>query len=341
MRCRKPAALAASLALAVAVASAAPALAEPQVVRVDWAVTPGQFAPLIPTVPQYGPNVYRHYGKSYVVEPIRLQGGGATLTALAAGETDVSTLSPQTLVLAAVNAKLDIRVIAQQVSTEVPGYLNNYYWVHANEVKTIADLKGKVIAVPARNSNIDSSMHTVLARAGLIETRDYQLVEIRFPAALAALESRKVDTAALVPPWNVMAAKNPDLKKLFNIGEAAGAVEAVMWVTTERFIAKHRAVLVDLLEDNIRMRRWMFDPKTRDDAIRQVADFTKAPIATYADWMFTHDDYYYDPHALVDVARLQKNIADMSQAGTVPANIDVSRYVDLSLAQEAAARVGN
>jgi sulfonate transport system substrate-binding protein len=336
MRSTKPAALAASLVLAVALNAAA----APEVIRIDWAVTPGQFAPLIPTVPQYGPNVYRHYGKSYVVDPIRLLGGGASLSALAAGETDVSTLSPQTLVLGVVNAKLDIKVIAQQISTEVPGYLNNYYWVHASEVKTIADLKGKVIAVPARNSNIDSSLHTVLARVGLTEPRDYQLVEIRFPASLAALESRRVDAAALVPPWNVLAAKNPELKKLFNIGEAAGAVEAVLWMTTERFIAAHRAQLVDMLEDNIRMRRWMFDPKTRMDAIRQVADFTKTPIETYAGWMFTHEDYYYDPHALVDVARLQKNIEDMRQAGTVPANIDVQRYVDLSLAREAAARVG-
>jgi hypothetical protein len=106
MRSTTLAALAASLVVAVA----SNAAASPEIIRIDWAVTPGQFAPLIPSVPQYGPNVYRHYGKSYVVDPIRLQGGGATLNALAAGETDVSTLSPQALVLGVVNAKLDIKV---------------------------------------------------------------------------------------------------------------------------------------------------------------------------------------------------------------------------------------
>jgi hypothetical protein len=50
---------------------AAPAAADPVTIRMDWAQTPGQFAPLIPTTPQYGPNVYRHYGKSYVVEPLK------------------------------------------------------------------------------------------------------------------------------------------------------------------------------------------------------------------------------------------------------------------------------
>src|SRR6185312_14579313 len=75
------------------------AKADPVKIRADWNIIPGQFAPLIPTVPHYAPDVYRHYGKSYVVEPLHLAGGGATLTALAVGETDLSTLSPQALVL--------------------------------------------------------------------------------------------------------------------------------------------------------------------------------------------------------------------------------------------------
>lgn len=97
--------------------------ADPLEIRVDWTVVPGQFAPLIPEVPKYAPDVYRYYGKSYIVEPIRLDGGGATLTALAIGSTDISTMSPQALALAVTNAKLDVRVIGQQISTEVPGYL--------------------------------------------------------------------------------------------------------------------------------------------------------------------------------------------------------------------------
>src|SRR5882672_4080280 len=82
--------------------------ADPLKIRADWNITPGQFAPLIPSVPQYAPDVYRHYGKSYIVEPLKMQGGGATLTALAVGETDLSTLSPQALVLGVTNAKLEL-----------------------------------------------------------------------------------------------------------------------------------------------------------------------------------------------------------------------------------------
>ena len=52
------------IALAGAVLAAQPgsAAAEPVKIRADWNIIPGQFAPLIPTVPQYAPNVSRHYG---------------------------------------------------------------------------------------------------------------------------------------------------------------------------------------------------------------------------------------------------------------------------------------
>ena len=94
-----------------------------------------------------------------------------------------------------------------------------------------------------------------------------------------------------------------------------------------------------MLEDNIRMRRWIFDPKTRPDAVRQVADFTKIPAEALNSWVYTHGDYYYEPNAMVDIDRLQKNVALMKEAGIVPQAIDVRPYVDMSLAQEAAARV--
>ena len=327
-----------ALLAATAVACGA-ASAEPVKIRIDWATIPGQFAPLIPTVPQYAPGIYRHYGTSYVVEPIRMQGGGATLTALAAGETDIATLSPQTLVLGVTQAKLEMRVIGQQISTEVPGYLQTYFWVRANEINRVEDLKGKTIGVSARGSNVDSAAHMVMAKHGLQEPRDYQIAEVRFPAQLPALESKKIDAAVLVPPFHLPAKANPAYKPIFGVGDAFGPVETVLFMAKAEFVAKNRAALVDFFEDNIRMRRWMFDPKTRADAIRQLADTTKIPAEQYAGWVYSTGDYFYHPQALVDVDRLQKNVETMKEAGIIPAAIDVKPYVDLSMAKEAAARI--
>ena len=315
------------------------AQAEPVKIRVDWSTIPGQFAPLIPTVPKYAPNVYRHYGKSYVVEPMRLQGGGASLTALAADQVDIATLSPQTLVLGVAEAKLEMRVIGQQISTEVPGYLLTHFWVRGSEVKKVEDLKGKIVAVNARGANVNSAAHIIMRKSGLEEPRDYQIAEVRFPAMIAALESKRVDAAPLVPPFDRIAARNPEFKRLFSVGDAFGPVETLMFMTKAAFVAKNRAALVDFLEDNIRMRRWMFDPKTRMDAIKQLSDTTKIPVAEYAEWVYTTDDYYYHPQALTDARRLQHNVEILKQAGVIPNAINVDPYVDLSLVKEAAARI--
>jgi|SRR5579862_5383652 len=331
----------AGLVTAVLLAPGVKVKADPVTIRADWSVIPGQFAPLIPTVPDYAPGLYRHYGKSYVVEPIKLKGGGATLTALAVGETDLSTLSPQALVLGIVNAKLDLRVIGEQISTEVPGYLQTYFWVEKDKIKTIDDLKGKVIGVSALGSNVDSAAQMVLGKHGLVAARDYQIIEISFPSQFPALEAGKIDAAVLVPPFNLRAQKDPSVKPIFSIGDAFGPVETLMWIAKAEFVAKNRAALVDFLEDNIRMRRWMFDPKTRPDAIKQLADTSKIPAEQYAEWVYSKNDYYYDPNAMVDVARLQRNVDDMKTAGIVPADIKVAPYVDLSLAKEAAARAAN
>jgi ABC-type nitrate/sulfonate/bicarbonate transport system substrate-binding protein len=318
---------------------ASSALADPVKIRADWNIVPGQFAPLIPTVPQYAPDVYRHYGKSYVVEPIHMAGGGATLTALAVGETDLSTLSPQALVLGVTNAKLDLRVIGQQISTEVPGYLQTYFWVNKNKIHTIEDLKGKVIGVSVRGSNVDSAATMVMAKHGMTTPRDYQIIEVPFPAQLPALESGKVDAAVLVTPFHLRARANPDLKPIFSVGDAFGPVETLMWMAKADFVKKNRAALVDFLEDNMRMRRWMFDPKTRMQAVKQLSDQTKFPEAQLATWVYTKGDYYYDPHDMVDVARLQKNVETMKETGIIPTAINVTPYVDMSLAKEAAARL--
>jgi sulfonate transport system substrate-binding protein len=330
--------LGAACAAVTAIVISGTAGADPLNIKVAWSTIPGHFAPLIPTTPKYGPNVYRHYGKSYVVEPIKLRGGGASLTALAAGETNIDNATPPSLVLGVTEAKLDLRVIAQQVSTEVPGYLYTYFWVRSKEVTRVEDLRGKVIAIPGRGGNPDAAVQMIMSQNG-IKPEDYQVTEIPFSAMIPALQSKRIDAGILVPPFNVMAAKDPTLKPLFSVHDVFGAVETVFWMAKADYIAKNRAALVDLLEDNIRMRRWMFDPKTRMDAIQQVSDATKIPVQQYSDWIYTSKDYYYQPDALIDVQRLQNNVDRMNELGVIPTRIDVTPFVDLSVAKEAAVRI--
>ena len=171
------------------------------------------------------------------------------------------------------------------------------------------------------------------------EPRDYQIVEVRLPTIIAALESKKIDAGPLVPPFDRIIARNSEFGPLFSVGDAFGPVETLMFGAKAEFVAKNRAALVDFLEDNIRMRRWMTDPQTRKDAIEQVSELSKIPVAELEEWVYTKDDYYYHPKALVNAERLQNNVNTMKQGGIIETAINVTPLVDNSLAEEAAARI--
>jgi NitT/TauT family transport system substrate-binding protein len=326
------AAVAATLVLPIA------ADAQPVKMRIQWSATPGHHTPLMPVLPKYGPDVFKHYGKSYVVEPVFMGGGGAALTALGANEVDLASINPQAFVLGIERAQLDIKAIGQQLSEGVPGYHGSAFWVRADEVRTPADLKGKVIGVSALGTNIDASARTLLAKHGLGPT-DYQFAEIRFTAQLAALESKRVDAAILLQPFNLQAKKNPAYKPLFAVSDVIGAQETSSWIGKTEWIANNRAALVDFMEDNIRMRRWMYDPKTRPEALKLVAEVTKQPAENFAEWVFTNADFFRDPNCLIDVERFQKNVDDLHELKILPMTAKVAPHIDNSLAKEAAARV--
>lgn len=87
--------------------------AGPLKTRIQWSVTPAHLTPVIPLAPK---EIYKHWGKSYVVEPTRMRGSGPALQAVAAGEIEFGGMSVQALTLGVKRAKLDLRVIAQVMS---------------------------------------------------------------------------------------------------------------------------------------------------------------------------------------------------------------------------------
>jgi NitT/TauT family transport system substrate-binding protein len=311
--------------------------AEPLNIRMSYPSAAGSLAPMFPLVPA---EVYRHYGKSYTVEPIFMAGATQSLTALAAKELEFGTLTPQALTLGVVEAKLDIVVVGQGFSTELPGYGKNDFWVRKDEVKDFPDLKGKVVAVNARGSAIAAAVTLMMRKHGMEAGRDYQVVEVGFPATLPALESKKISLGYLVRPWAQRAASNPALKPLFGPGEVYGPQETGMWVARRDFVANNRAALVDFFEDQMRFRRWAYDPKTRMEAVALLAKAAKQPVESFVDYLLTtRDTSMRDPDARVDLVRLQRNVDTMAAAEVVPGRIEAAKYVDMSLVDEAKKRI--
>jgi ABC-type nitrate/sulfonate/bicarbonate transport system substrate-binding protein len=324
------------LAAAAAMMLAMPSTAEPVKIRISWSTTPSHITPLLPLIPK---DVYRHWGKSYVIEPVFLRGSGPMLTALAAGETEIAGFGYQSFALSVISAKLDTRGIVGLFANKPPN-ADNGFWVKTDAgIDKVEDLRGKNLAVNARGSGIDASLRKVMKEHGLKDGQDYQIVEVRFAAMLPSLKSGRVDMAFLVLPFDLVAEKDAGLKKLFTMRDALGPNETVVWSAKADFVAKNRAALVDMIEDNIRARRWLTDPKNHEAVIALLSKVTKVPAAHYRGWVFTDKDTYRSPDATFDVGLLQKNVDDLHRLGVTPGTIDVRKYTDLSLVEEAKKRL--
>src|SRR5215469_5481129 len=169
------------LALAVPVARAE----APFTIRAAWAAVPGQMFPILMQMK----DVLVHYGKSYVVEAIRAPGSGPQTTALASGDLNLAYFAPSAFALAIQNAHMDdLQLIGEATRDGYEDYYTRQFAVlPASPIKSIDDLKGKVIGDNSIGGAMDLGMRHVLASHGLEDKRDYTVVEIEFPNMIAAL----------------------------------------------------------------------------------------------------------------------------------------------------------
>lgn len=312
------------------------AAAEPVHVRVSWAAPVSDWA----SIWLEKKDLARNYGKTYVFDPVRYRGTPPMITALANNELEIASLAYSTLSIAVENAGMDdMRVIADNFEDGYEGYYSNEFDVLADgPIHKIEDLKGKVIASNAAGSAVDVAMRAMLHQHGLEADRDYTIIEAPFPAMRAMLAEKKADMISAVLPFSL----DPELKKiarpLFTSKDAIGLSQFVMWTARKPFIDAHRAALVDLLEDSLRILHWYLDPQNHDGVQQIAARVTKQPLSQFG-WAFTNQDYYRNPQMLPNLEALQKNVDLTQQLGFVPARLDVPSHTDLTMIEEAAKRL--
>jgi sulfonate transport system substrate-binding protein len=324
------------IAAATAIIASYAQAEEPLKLRVGWIVPVTNLASYM-----YGStDVMRHYGRSYVVETVRFQGSTPQLIALATGDLDIGLLGFTSFPLAIQNARMDdLRIIVDEFRDGVAGHYSNEFMVRADSgMRSVADLKGRVLATNAAGSAVDIAMRAMLRQGGL-ENRDFTVIEGGFANMRALLLEKKVDLVPAVPPF----ARDPELRAkstvLFTEGQALGPNMLGIWVARRGFLEKNRAAMVDLLEDYLRAVAFMTDPNNRKLVVQLAAAAAKLPPEALEGWLFTDKDYFRPADGLVDVASLQSNIDSMRKLGFINQQIDAGKYVDMSLVREAAARL--
>jgi ABC-type nitrate/sulfonate/bicarbonate transport system substrate-binding protein len=323
--------------LALFCAGAAPGRAEPVKLRIAWIVPAGD----APLALFNKPGIAQHEGKSYTLQFVHFTGTPPMITALSAGAIDLVPFAYSSFALAVENARLgDLRIIADVFRDGVDDHYSTQFVVLKDSpIKTIADLKGKVVTSNAAGSAVDIALRAMLKKHGLIADRDYTLIESAFPNMKAELLSHKVDLITGVQPFIEDPQLHEATRTLFTQKEAIGISQMIILCAREEFVKKNRAALVDFLEDNLRELHWYHEPAHHAEAIKTVSEFTKTPEKLWASWLFTDRELYHAPDGMPDLAALQRNIATAHELGFLKSALDPHKYADLSLVEEAGKRI--
>jgi ABC-type nitrate/sulfonate/bicarbonate transport system substrate-binding protein len=320
-------------------ATAADASAQSKI-RIGWNQAPGHMASM--TWHDKSLGYLTNSDKSYIAEPIRFQGSGHQVTAIAAGQVDIAAMSPVAFVQTVKKAGLDTRIIADVLHTPCDGnsFAQPFYAQKSAGIKTWSDLKGKKIAINSRGSAHDMTVAAALAKGG-IKDSEVTRVEMKFASMVPFLKEGKVDVGGFLPQFVPPVASDPKLMKVFDVCSAGGPVASVVLVARDGFIEKNRQALIDMLADQMRAVRWFYDPKNRDKMLNVIAAVTKAPKESFADYVFTAGDYARSKDLYIDPKVVQNTIDNAVEFGVLKEGglkVDPD-YIDYSIIKAAKKQV--
>jgi sulfonate transport system substrate-binding protein len=277
-------------------------------------------------------NVLKYYGKAYTLDITFTRGSPIAAQLLAAGQVDIGTLSSPAFATAISKDALPdgVGIVADVYQDGHPGFATNTFLVLKDSpIKTVADLKGKKVAINAFGSAVDIVLRVALKRANLDPKNDLEIVEITFPNIGPALRDHRIDCGILVIPFLPLEIAKGDLRPLFTGADTLGPNEVAFMAASDPFIKAHPEALRALLADYVSALDWYYDPNNREKALELVSDVMKSSKDVLGTYFLTERDYYRDRNGCVSAKALQTPMDAMLEHGLIGQKVDSAKYLKL------------
>src|SRR5262245_8017389 len=263
------------------------------------------------------------------VEVIRMT-GNVPIAALVSGEIDYHT-----------NAAPGIRAAIQGLPLRVVAFYgegSGWVLVSRPNIKSVAELKGKVIAVGNPGSGPDTNGRVIVKHFGLVPDRDVKFVaaaEGLPEGRLVRVQQGFIDATVLPIPADVSAkrlglnviARSEDLYKLANFG----------LLTTSRKIKEKREEIKRTIVAGIKASRYI--RANREPSVQSLTDLFKT------DRDMAEANYEYLSKALNGNGSPSEKafrllIDDVKQTAKVTRDVSLSEVADFSIVHEAQRELG-
>ena len=203
------------------------------------------------------------------------------------------------------------------------------------DIGSLADIKGKTVAVDAINTAYAFQLYEMLRQKGL-NKGDYEVKSVGGTGSrLEAMTKDKTMVAAMLnPPFSVRAEK-AGLKDMGTAAAALGAYQGTSAFVLRAWGKANADTLVKYLEAYVEGLRWSVDPKNKAEAVGLLFERLKLPedIASLA-YDSTKNDFNRD--GAIDMEGVKNVLKLRAQfEGGTPA--EPEKYLDLSYYQKARA----
>jgi ABC-type nitrate/sulfonate/bicarbonate transport systems, periplasmic components len=197
----------------------------------------GDYAPLY-IAQQEG--YFEEEGLDVTIEIIA--GGAVGVTQLVSGELDFTSATWGNI-LVAVSQGLELQVVREGTDANKEG-INGLLVQADGPIDSVEDLRGQIVSVNTLASATEVQIRDCLASEGL-EPGDYELVEVAFPDAAAAVSQGRI-AAGFVPEPFITIGAAQGLEPLFYpsvCNERQSELPLINWNTSKAFAEQNPAVV--------------------------------------------------------------------------------------------------
>jgi ABC-type nitrate/sulfonate/bicarbonate transport system substrate-binding protein len=264
--------------------------------------------------------------ENVAIDLVQIPGGtGNMVAALDRGEVDVTQTATPYLIQAALKGSPAV-AIAGTTANPI------YSLVAKPEIKTFADLKGKLIGLSLPIDTISISTRRLLAQNGLSDG-DYRIKElVGSPARGECLKRGECDAVPLGQPDDlVLAARG--FRPLGFTTDAVASFQFEVIAARRDFAQSNSPAIIGLVSALADAFRFIHDPAHRDEVAKAIVDITGASdeIARATLKLYFEPDRGVLPKAAeIDLTGLAQVIAFMGKGGTVKPPLPAPEvFVDL------------
>jgi ABC-type nitrate/sulfonate/bicarbonate transport system substrate-binding protein len=213
------------------------------------------------------------------------------------------------------------------------------------EIKSIADLRGRVVAVDAPNTAYALLAKKILLKNGLKEGQDYTVEPVGGSAIRmkAVVSDKKYAAVVLNVPWSILAAQN-GLKSLGRTVDLLGPYQASGAFVMRPWAQANGPLLERYLAAYVEALRWVMDPANRSEGVALLVQRLKlAPgVAEQAYDLMREPKFGLATDARFDVEGFKNLLAIRAEmegqwGGKPPAP---GKYFDLTYYERAMAALG-